>query len=143
MTPQQHKFTEAREARSFVLSGKAIFTLKSLASGKHYTYKVKLAPDGGVSFVSLCTGDNEFGYTYIGLLRAGRYSHGARSPIQGGSLPAQAISWALRNVFELDRIPQGLEIWHEGRCGACARLLTDPTSIARGLGPECAQRRAA
>jgi hypothetical protein len=34
-----------------------------------------------------------------------------------------------------------LEVWHEGRCGACGRRLTVPESIERGLGPECYGRR--
>lgn len=32
-----------------------------------------------------------------------------------------------------------VEIWHEGRCGRCARRLTVPASIVIGIGPECAE----
>lgn len=26
---------------------------------------------------------------------------------------------------------------HSGRCKVCGRLLTDPTSVERGVGPDC------
>lgn len=29
---------------------------------------------------------------------------------------------------------------HTGTCGVCARLLSDPASVARGIGPVCASR---
>lgn len=32
-----------------------------------------------------------------------------------------------------------VEVWHEGRCGRCARRLTVPASILIGIGPECAE----
>lgn len=32
-----------------------------------------------------------------------------------------------------------IEVWHEGRCGRCARRLTVPESILIGIGPECAE----
>ncbi len=35
------------------------------------------------------------------------------------------------------RTAPGLEIAEEERCGKCGRQLTDPVSIARGIGPEC------
>lgn len=31
---------------------------------------------------------------------------------------------------------------HTGTCGVCARLLSDPESVARGIGPVCASRLA-
>lgn len=34
----------------------------------------------------------------------------------------------------------GCEIWHNGRCSRCGRLLTVPESIAKGIGPECENR---
>jgi hypothetical protein len=34
-------------------------------------------------------------------------------------------------------MPDGVVIWHEGRCGRCGRRLTVPESIESGYGPEC------
>jgi len=34
-------------------------------------------------------------------------------------------------------MPEWLEIWHEGKCAVCGRLLTVPDSIELGIGPTC------
>lgn len=34
-------------------------------------------------------------------------------------------------------MPHGLVAQEEDRCGKCGRALTDPVSIARGIGPDC------
>lgn len=45
---------------------------------------------------------------------------------------AQAISHWL-----MGREPANAEFTEETECGVCGRTLTDPESIARGIGPEC------
>jgi hypothetical protein len=40
------------------------------------------------------------------------------------------------------RIPETVEIWHEGRCCRCGRRLTVPESIYAGIGPDCAGKMA-
>ena len=35
---------------------------------------------------------------------------------------------------------EGVEFWHEGRCGCCGKLLTVPESINAGYGPICLPR---
>ena len=49
----------------------------------------------------------------------------------------RAMSYALKNLYD-DKIPEALEIRHEGSCGRCGRPLTVPSSIDRGIGPDCA-----
>jgi hypothetical protein len=34
-----------------------------------------------------------------------------------------------------------IEIWHQGRCGKCGKVLTVPKSIESGFGPECSKSR--
>ena len=38
------------------------------------------------------------------------------------------------------KLPSKIEIWHEGKCCICGRELTDPTSVAQGYGPVCADK---
>lgn len=38
---------------------------------------------------------------------------------------------------QISYLPNIDRLWHEGRCSACGRRLTDPESIERGLGPVC------
>jgi predicted metal-dependent hydrolase len=33
----------------------------------------------------------------------------------------------------------GFNVHHEGKCGRCGRLLTVPSSIESGIGPECSK----
>jgi hypothetical protein len=123
-----HRFTTAAEALAFLLAGNATLTLVSGKTGR----------EGGAShFVSLLTGsDNEADYTSIGMLREGRrYVHGTK--VSRDAPGAVAWAWAWGHLVR-GELPASLEVWHEGRCGRCGRLLTVPASIASGLGPECA-----
>jgi len=45
--------------------------------------------------------------------------------------------WSLRVINGETPLPAGYSIEHTGRCGRCYKLLTDPVSIACGLGPIC------
>lgn len=135
----------------FVLAGNAYFTLRSAVTGTRFTYRVamprKAREDAKLGFrpwyyVSLLNGpDNTRNYTWIGTITAnGKFQ--LRNP--GKDAPSlRAFTWFLRYVEESsnrNQLPVTLEFWHEGRCGRCGRLLTVPSSIVRGIGPECAGR---
>jgi hypothetical protein len=49
----------------------------------------------------------------------------------------KAMEWLWTKLM-IGHIPETIAVLHDGRCGACGRLLTDPESILRGLGPKCA-----
>lgn len=94
-------------------------------------------------FVKLLTGsDNESDYTYLGLLRMTphpRYEHGRNSPISPEAPGARAIGWYLARLLSGAPV-DGVEVWHEGRCGRCGRKLSVPESIEAGFGEECAAK---
>ena len=46
----------------------------------------------------------------------------------------------LVSLVTRQKLPSKIEIWHEGKCCICGRELTDPTSIAQGYGPVCADK---
>lgn len=143
MTDLVGKFEAAALVRDFAFSGKAIFTIRSLATGQRYTYKFKKVDDKDLWFVSYLVGaDNENDYAYIGVVDGDdRFFRLTKKSILGDdSTPVKALRYMLGNVIVNDTIPAQLEIWHEGRCGRCARKLTVPESVARGFGPECATR---
>ena len=50
------------------------------------------------------------------------------------------MSMTVAQLATKARIPEHLEIFHEGRCCACGRKLTTPESILSGIGPECAKK---
>lgn len=135
------------DVRRFVLAGNARFTLVSKTTGARFTYRLA-APrgnkDAGISFLSVLTdSDNVDGYTFIGTRFAtGAYRHGHRSSISPGATSAKTARWFIELLGDASRtaLPAALEVWHEGRCGRCGRVLTVPESIANGIGPECAKR---
>jgi len=122
---------------AYIFGGDATFTLKSLRSGKHYTYRVKVAtnkPEGLTAethFVSVLCGPEE--YAYVGCC----FERGSLVITKASKLPASA--GAVKAFRWLQRHPDSAdcEIWHDGSCARCGRQLTDPESIATGLGPVC------
>jgi hypothetical protein len=138
--------TTASAALSAMLAGNATLTLVSKKTGSRYTFNVK-APreeDGtrseGTRFVSLLTGpNNETDYSYIGMIR--RDGRGFRTTAKTAapeSAPVKGFGWAFE-ALRNGRLPETLEIWHEGRCCRCGRKLTTPASIELGIGPDCAE----
>lgn len=127
--------------RTFVLGGKATFTLRSIKTGTRFTYRVRLSDDGEVAFVSLLTGsDNEANYSYFANIRPRNltYWHGKKAKVQDSAPGPQAFAWfwsqlQRRNAEALGKV----EFWHSGACARCGRRLTVPSSIASGFGPEC------
>jgi len=56
---------------------------------------------------------------------------------------AKGFAWVWKRLQARHPFPPSVQFWHEGRCGRCGRLLSNPDSIQRGLGPECAGLMAA
>ena len=139
--------------KDFVFAGNAVFTLRSTKTGARYTYKVRAKKEDlergeadGTYFVNLLRGpDNTADFAYVGVLRRDMALRLTSASRMGRGAPAvAALVWfldAMRNGRAV--LPVPLEVWHEGRCGRCGRLLTVPESIGRGIGPECAGRMAA
>jgi hypothetical protein len=154
MTPS--RLTTWESIKEFVYGGNARFTLVSCKTGARYTYRVNAkkgdaASDDPTYFINLLRGpNNEADYSYFGVLRKDMALRLTQASRMGRGAPAViALVWFLdkmahgRDVLGASELPAMLEVWHEGRCCACGRVLTAPESLARGLGPECAGRRAA
>jgi hypothetical protein len=128
--------TDAAEIERFALAGNARLTLVSVKTGQRFSYRIRVSEGNTVYFVSVLTGsDNENDYTYLGVIdRSHQFRRTAKSRIGEDEPSHLAFEFFWRNKLH----PQ-LEVWHEGRCGRCARALTVPESIAAGIGPDCAQ----
>jgi hypothetical protein len=137
----------------FLLAGHAKFTLVSKVSGHRKTFEVVKAPpkDGFPEgwFVKLLVGpDNGSDYRYLGIIRRHSYvgtPNGlAFAPNREGfGVDAcNAMVWFIKLINENKdaRFNEQAEFWHSGYCSRCGRELTDPESIARGLGPVCAEK---
>lgn len=143
--------------KSFVVAGKATFTLEVPEAyamqhhlKQHYTFKTRFKQGGDkfpdAYFVSLMTGmDNESSYSYLGMLNpeTGIVRTTAKSCLGSGDLVVRLLNRAMAVIWAGDANPltnAGFNVCHAGKCGRCGRKLTNPESLATGIGPECAGR---
>lgn len=123
---------------SFILAGKAVFTIRNPKTDKSFTYKIKGNKENTVHFVSVLTGNNnESDYTYIGFIRNGEFVYGRAKSVIGNDAPSvQAFGWFMRNRGNLGPV----ECFRSNNCARCGRKLTVISSVIAWLGPECARK---
>lgn len=133
----RHRMTSAKQVLEFILGGAAVISLKSLATDKHYTYRIKKKDD--VFFVSFLGGNSH--WHYIGHIKDRKFTKDRRVPAYLYNHEAfTAFVW-FWDILQKGRIPQDAEVYHEGKCAMCGRRLTDPISVSEGVGPECRNKR--
>lgn len=134
---EAHRMTNPQDIARFITGGRAYFTLRSTKTGTRFTYKSKQPKDKSpVHFFSIMVGNE---YLYAGMLKNGNFGQTAKSKVSPVETSYQALEWSLERILG-GHMPGTLEFWHEGRCACCGRRLTDPVSIARGIGPECIKK---
>jgi hypothetical protein len=132
--PPAAKFTSAVMALKFVLSGNAHFTARSVKTGTRFTYRAEKSRElHGPTFVSVLTGPDY--YEFLGVTFDGKtFKLGRKSRLSANAPSAITFCWLWLRL-QKGLLHEQLELWHEGRCGKCSRLLTDPASIESGVGP--------
>lgn len=142
---QHTGFTSAQDALAFIAGGNAKLTLTSAATGEHFTYQIKQGWDGKAHkrdhttpyFVSVLTSGAD-DYMYIGFLPQSAPTKLVAGKKGHPDAPSfEVLRWSLAHLAQ-GRIPEQLTIQHSGSCCVCGRELTEPTSIASGIGPVCA-----
>jgi len=149
------KFKTVEDAVKFINGGNSVFTIKSLKTDKHFTYKVnKNKNENSPYFVRVLAGPDNQNWEasqYIGFLSSNWRSSWAEGklPLVAGkkgksdAASFKALNWVLKTLQcpqHNDLSNAQFEIMHEGRCCRCNRALTHPDSIESGIGPECAKR---
>jgi hypothetical protein len=125
--------------KDYVLRGRAYFTILNKKTGDRVTYQVIKPTTDKPHFVGALTGpENTRDYDVLGTIFDGETYHYnvKKSPIPQDSLKAKTFKFFWNNI---DNLPEWVEVWYEGKCGACGRKLTTPESIERGLGPMCSE----
>lgn len=140
------------QIQAFSIAGKATITLQNIRNNNHFTYSIqaprKRTPNGGYSvdhvagvrFVKVLTGpSNEGDYSFIGCLFSQEdgswlYRPSKKSDISPEAPSQKAFAFMWQHKHQL---PPALVVFHEGKCGRCAKPLTVPASIESGFGPEC------
>lgn len=138
-------FDTADQALTFITGGKATFTIQSAVTGDHFTFTVNQAKakDGFAKrpFFVRCNGDflGTMWQDTEGKLIA-HVTVGKRGINDTASHKARkALTWVVSHLIR-GSIHKDVTIQHEGTCCVCARPLTNPESIASGIGPICAAR---
>jgi Family of unknown function (DUF6011) len=121
----------------FMFAGKSTFTVLNTKSDNRFTFNIKLSKDGNLFFVKVLSGPDS--YTYIGTCINGHFKHSKKSVISSDAQSVKVFDYII-NKLKTNTLQDFIEIWHEGKCGKCGRLLTVPSSIETGLGPECLKR---
>lgn len=134
-----------QEVRRYLTGGKATFTLSSHKTGTHYTYRVAACESAHqLFFVAALRGpENERDYAYIGRLVASddapwNFTHTRKSSVQPESPTFQGFSWFVARLNAGK--PMDRHFVPSNTCARCGRLLTVPTSVHAGFGPECAKK---
>jgi hypothetical protein len=114
----------------------ADFTIKSIKTGKDYTYKISRSQykDNWYTHIKVET-------EYLKFVRLGTYYNGAiRHKGELVNTPsAIAIAYVLAKVelMVFNALDNQIDIMHTGNCLVCGKTLTDANSIEIGLGPIC------
>lgn len=141
------RISTAGAAREYALAGRAVLTVVSGATGSHVTFKVRRSKRDGSPFwfVDARTGSQEIAddrklWRLIGTISPRGYADARKPKLPAGAPAIRAARWFFSRLLGSTATIEGVEVWHEGACGRCGRALTDPVSIARGIGPECIKR---
>ncbi len=142
--PTEPSAVDASHALSFILAGSATFTLESAKSGERFTYQLIRAKEGSW-LVALLTGpSNVTDWTTVGSLQRtdGEVRFHPEAHWSPFSPSYKALWWTICRL-QAGLPTTQLVVHHAGTCGACGRLLTTPESLAKGLGPVCAEKAGA
>lgn len=139
-----HKITDIQNIINFLYGGNATLTIKSEQTGKHLTFKVKIAKkddDNSPYFVSVLSGpDNYSNYSYIGIItNKDTFRLTTKSKVSNDAVSYKAFNYFF-NCIKRNMLHKDLSVFHEGKCARCGRKLTTPESILSGFGPECIKK---
>lgn len=131
---------------SFILAGNCMFTAQNETTGNRFTYRVRKPetqrdPSNPVHFVEVLEGpNNTIDYQWVGMLFKGcEYVHSNKSRFGRDCQSEKVFVWLIARLLS-GSLPDTVKLYHHGRCGRCGRILTVPSSIQLGLGPECASK---
>lgn len=136
------EINDLEKIKEFIFAGKAIFTIKSLKTGTHFTFKIKkkvLDEKDDLFFVYVLINSDDM-YKYIGtIFNQNTFRLTSKSKISNDAQSYKAFEWFFRHLMsgDLNNRNKQISFYHEGKCGRCGKALTNPESIESGIGPTC------
>lgn len=122
---------------SLVEAAASSFTVRSPKTGAHYTFRTQRADNPEIRFVHVLSGpENTHDFRYIGYVRRGVFVHSPMGSVMADAPSVVAFAWLWIHRTK----PAPAEVYHQGNCAKCGRVLTTPESIERGIGPVCLAR---
>lgn len=121
-----------KNIRNLILSEKLRFSVKSIPTGKHYTYSIT-KPEKADAWFVWCRYHQK--WVYLCHFKEDFEVHcSAKSALPQDAEQMRVIRFVMDN---LDNLPDNLEFYHTGYCLVCGQRLTTPESIRLGMGPSC------
>lgn len=143
-----HYELKKEKVLEFMKSGRAILTAKNTLTDNHKTFLIDRSKDHKVFFVRI-RGDqdstlaNKKNWVRVGMIIQGQFRLTKGSQVDSWSVSFKSFDWLYKTAIKWsegqDDYPR-IQVYHEGHCGRCGRVLTDPASIERGYGPECIKK---
>lgn len=131
---------ENKYIKDFLLAGKCTCSIRNNKTGNEYLFEIdENSKNDKMYFIQSITGMGKIYAGYLFLQEDGSitYNKGPKGQIPEEDKRIQSILYVLKN-YEV--LPPYVIVQHLGKCARCRRKLTDPESIRRGLGPECAKK---
>lgn len=126
----------------YITAGDAIFTLSSTKIDRRTTYRITQDQRQPQRYFCkyLFGPENTRDYRYIGMFYSDTlHLRTTKASDMTNEAPVfTMLSYFLDVIAERRPWPDTMQFHKSGRCARCARLLTTPESIERGIGPECA-----
>jgi len=104
-----------KNLKDFIIGGNATFTIKNDVSGVRYTFNVRKAKDSDVFFVRFLSGnDNEWDFTYMGIIMKNQYRLTKNSRVKFDSVVNKAFAWVWNAICKGLEFPKSFHFYHEG-----------------------------
>jgi hypothetical protein len=122
---------------------KAVFTIVNDKTGTRLTFRTRKPKGWDRHMVDVLVGSDNSphsgDYKFIGMLAAdGTYRPSRKSKVEAAKqhLSEVVLTWTI-GAAQHDRL-HTIRVLHHGHCARCGRALTVPSSVDRGIGPDCA-----
>lgn len=135
----------------FMFGGNSYVTFVNTRQNQRFTYKIGQAANSRDNnppphFIHTLTGQNNTDdYQFIGTVfhntDGDKFRYSNKSTMTEDAPSVHAFKYVFEQLVT-GSLANFIEIWHEGRCCVCGRVLTTPESIQKGIGPVCEGGRA-
>lgn len=146
-----HQIKDLQRIKRYITAGDCYVILCSTRTKFHYSYKIKRwEKNPNCFFVTHHTVETmkvgmfkiEADSTPLAEMKyniTGFHFYLTKCQLPENHAAVRAFGY-LMHCLNRNEYPALVEVWHNGSCGKCGRVLKDPESIEVGIGPECRKK---